>query len=99
MMHTVQIILLLMLLTVLTFSNGIEAKKKKCKCKFELNLLTKLIENIEEDVTMLKVFYPYTYLEKIFVKSLNIDCHSFSEPTKCCNRFTGLYFFIKYQYI
>ena len=70
MMHTVQIILLLMLLTFLTFSNGIQAKKKKCKCKFELNLLTKLIENIEEDVTMLKVlvFNFHYFLKGVFSK-------------------------------
>ena len=62
MMHTVHMILLLMFLIFSTLANGNEAKKgKKCKCKFELNLLTKLIENIEEDVTMLKVIYPYSF--------------------------------------
>ena len=49
-----------MFLTFSTLTNSNQAKKRKCKCKFELNLLTKLIENIEEDVTMLKVLYPYT---------------------------------------
>jgi hypothetical protein len=53
----------MLLLTFLTFSNGNQAKKKKCKCKFELNLITKLIENIEEDVTMLKVL-----LKKVICK-------------------------------
>ena len=62
MMHTVHMILLLMFLTFSTLTNSNQAKKRKCKCKFELNLLTKLIENIEEDVTMLKVLYPYTQL-------------------------------------
>ena len=46
---------LILLLTLSIFSSGIQAKKKKCKCKNELNLLTEMIENIEEDVTMLKV--------------------------------------------
>ena len=52
-MQAVQLILLLLTLSI--FANGIQAKKKKCKCKNELNLLTEMIENIEEDVTMLKV--------------------------------------------
>ena len=52
-MQAVQLILFLLTLSI--FANGIQAKKKKCKCKNELNLLTEMIENIEEDVTMLKV--------------------------------------------
>ena len=52
-MQAVQLILFL--LTISIFANVIQAKKKKCKCKNELNLLTEMIENIEEDVTMLKV--------------------------------------------
>ena len=54
-----------MILTFLTLTNGNQAKKgKKCKCKLELKLLTKLIENIEEDVTMLKVFTPIHTFKK-----------------------------------
>ena len=71
MMHTVHMILLLMFLIFSTLANGNEAKKgKKCKCKFELNLLTKLIENIEEDVTMLKVlvFNFHYFLKGVFSK-------------------------------
>ena len=51
-----------MILTFLTLTNGNQAKKgKKCKCKLELKLLTKLIENIEEDVTMLQVLSLYSF--------------------------------------
>ena len=50
-----QAVQLILLLTLSIFASGIQAKKKKCKCKNELNLLTEMIENIEEDVTMLKV--------------------------------------------